>query len=71
MSTPVKLTLEANKTYHFCTCGKSTDGVLCDGSHKGTEFVPTQFTVEKTNEYYLCACKKSKNLPFCDGSHVS
>ena len=71
MSTPVKLNLEVNKTYHFCTCGKSTDGVLCDGSHKGTEFKPTQFTVEKTDEYYLCACKKSKNLPFCDGSHAS
>ena len=70
MSTPVKLTLEANKTYHFCTCGKSVDGVLCDGSHKGTAFKPTQFTVEKTDEYYLCACKKSKNLPFCDGSHA-
>ena len=70
MSTPVKLTLEANKTYHFCTCGKSADGVLCDGKHKGTEFKPTQFTVEKTDEYYLCPCKKSKNLPFCDGSHA-
>ena len=69
MSTPVKIKLEANKTYHFCTCGKSADGVLCDGSHKGTSFTPSQFTVEKTDEYYLCACKRSGNLPFCDGTH--
>jgi len=70
MLTPVKVNLEANKKYHFCTCGKSSDGVLCDGSHKGTEFKPTQFSVEKTQDYYLCACKKSGNLPFCDGSHT-
>jgi len=70
MSTPVKLTLEANKTYHFCTCGKSADDVLCDGSHKGTAFKPAAFSIEKTDEYSLCACKKSKNLPFCDGSHT-
>ena len=67
--TPVKVELQANKTYHFCTCGKSKDGVLCDGSHKGTTFTPTPFSVEKTGEYHLCACKKSQNLPFCDGSH--
>ena len=69
MSTPVKIKLEVNKTYHFCNCGKSADGVLCDGSHKGTSLTPTQFTVEKTDEYYLCACKRSGNLPFCDGTH--
>ena len=69
MATPIKTILEANKNYYFCTCGKSSDKVLCDGSHKGTEFTPTQFTVEKTQDYYLCPCKKSANLPFCDGSH--
>jgi CDGSH-type Zn-finger protein len=69
MSTPVKITLEANKSYHFCTCGKSKDKVLCDGSHQRTSFTPTEFSVEKTGEYYLCGSKKSGNLPFCDGSH--
>lgn len=69
MQTPVKVTLEANKTYHFCTCGKSADGVLCDGSHKGTTFTPQQFTVDKTKEYALCTCKKSQKVPFCDGTH--
>lgn len=69
MSTPVKIKLEANKSYHFCTCGKSENKVLCDGSHQGTSFTPTQFSVEKTQEYYLCSSKKSGNLPFCDGSH--
>lgn len=70
MATPVKMLLEAGKNYHFCTCGKSASKVLCDGSHKGSEFVPTNFSVSETKEYYLCACKKSANLPFCDGSHA-
>ena len=69
MATPVKVKLEAEKTHYFCTCGKSADGVLCDGSHKGTAFKPQPFTVDTTKEYSLCACKKSGNLPFCDGTH--
>lgn len=70
MKAPVKLNLEANKEYHYCTCGKSKDGIFCDGSHQGTEFLPKVFSVEKTKDYYLCSCKKSKNEPFCDGSHA-
>jgi len=31
MKHPIKVYLEKGKTYHFCTCGKSADGVLCDG----------------------------------------
>jgi CDGSH-type Zn-finger protein len=69
MATPVKVNLEANKTHYFCTCGKSEDGVLCDGSHKGTTYTPKPFTVDTTKEYSLCACKKSGNIPFCDGTH--
>lgn len=69
MLTPVKMNLKAGKKYYYCTCGKSADGVLCDGAHKGTAFVPSVFTVEESKEYSLCSCKKSKSPPFCDGSH--
>ena len=61
--------LEANKEYYYCTCGKSADGIFCNGAHKGTEFTPKVFTVTETKEYHLCGCKKTKNAPFCDGSH--
>ncbi|MDX1808551.1 MAG: CDGSH iron-sulfur domain-containing protein [Sulfurospirillaceae bacterium] len=71
MAQPVKVSLEAGKNYYFCTCGKSTDGVLCSGAHKGSEFTPTIFSVEESKDYHLCACKKSANVPFCDGSHKS
>ena len=37
--------LEANKEYYYCTCGKSEDGIFCNGAHKGTEFTPKVFTV--------------------------
>ncbi len=67
---PVQVALEVDKEYYFCTCGKSEDGVFCNGSHKGTEFSPKVFTVEKSKDYHLCACKKSANMPYCDGSHA-
>jgi len=69
MSKPVAIKLEADKSYYHCTCGKSADGVLCDGNHKGTGKTPLEFKVGESKEYYLCPCSKSKNLPFCDGSH--
>ena len=71
MMRPVKVSLEAGKDYYFCTCGKSANGVLCNGTHKGSQFAPTLFSVEESKDYHLCACKKSANMPFCDGSHKS
>jgi len=70
VSTPVKINLEANKDYYYCTCGKSEDGIFCNGAHQGTEFTPKVFSVEKTKEYYLCPCKKTEAEPFCDGAHT-
>ena len=69
MQTPVKVTLKANQDYFYCTCGKSKDGVFCDGSHKGTGFTPMKFSVNEEKDYHLCSCKRSSNQPFCDGSH--
>lgn len=69
MKHPVKKYLEKGKTYHFCTCGNSEDGVLCDGSHKGTDFKPEEFIATRNADSYLCLCKKSAT-PYCDGSHA-
>jgi CDGSH iron-sulfur domain-containing protein 3 len=68
---PVKVQVEAGKTYHWCACGKSQDQPICDGSHKGTGFTPLAWTADQTGEKYFCACKQSKAAPFCDGSHKS
>lgn len=69
MSQPIKVNLEENKEYYYCTCGKSEDKVFCNGSHQGTGFSPKVFTVSESKDYYLCTSKKTKNAPFCDGSH--
>ncbi len=66
---PVEVKLEANKTYYWCSCGKSKNQPFCDGSHKGSEFAPKAFSVSEDQTAWLCVCKKTKNAPFCDGSH--
>lgn len=67
--TPIKVALEAGKTYFFCTCGHSTNQPFCDGSHKGTGFAPEPFESEKDGDAFLCQCKHTGNVPFCDSSH--
>lgn len=65
---PYAVELEAG-TYRWCSCGQSTKQPFCDGSHKGTDFLPKAFTVEEHKTYYLCGCKHTTNAPFCDGKH--
>jgi len=70
MKFPVRTYLNKGETYQFCTCGNSKDGVLCDGSHKGTDFKPKEFIATRNTEFHLCLCKKSSCTPFCDGTHA-
>jgi len=67
---PAAVDLEKGQEYYFCACGKSSNQPFCDGSHKGTDFVPQAFTAEESGTAYLCACKQSGNFPFCDGKHA-
>lgn len=66
---PKGVKLEAGVEYHVCACGRSADGIFCDGSHEGTECLPKTLIVEKTKPYLICLCKSSRNFPFCDGIH--
>jgi len=68
---PIAVQLEEGKTYAWCSCGKSSKQPFCDGSHKGSSFVPKVFVATETKTAYLCACKKTKNPGFCDGTHKS
>lgn len=66
---PFFVSVEKGKRYAWCACGRSKTQPFCDGSHKGTNIVPTVFTAEKTEGVLLCGCKKTKGPPFCDGAH--
>jgi CDGSH-type Zn-finger protein len=65
---PYALELEAGD-YFWCACGKSKTQPFCDGSHKGTEFIPLKFTLQEKTKVWLCGCKHSKKKPYCDGTH--
>ena len=66
---PADLELEPG-TYYWCACGRSAKQPFCDGSHKGTDFVPLKFEVAAAGKQALCLCKHSGKKPFCDGSHA-
>ncbi len=66
---PIGAELEEGKKYAWCSCGLSANQPFCDGSHKGTSFVPTIIEAEETKTAYLCTCKQAANGVYCDGSH--
>ena len=66
---PFVLDVEAGKTYYWCACGESKNQPFCDGSHKGTEFVPLAYTAAQAGKAAFCGCKHTKGQPMCDGSH--
>ena len=66
---PIKVSLEKDKEYFFCTCGRSSNQPFCDGSHEGSSFSPKPFKVDRDREIWLCACKQTSKVPYCDGTH--
>ena len=66
---PVRCELEAG-TYWWCACGLSQKQPFCDGSHKGTGFVPTKLELTAPKRVMLCQCKATQKAPYCDGSHA-
>lgn len=67
---PIKVNLEKDKRYAWCTCSHSSGQPFCDGSHRAQNATPSMgFSVEENKEAYLCTCKQTSNPPYCDGSH--
>ena len=67
---PYMETLEADKDYYWCTCGKSAKQPFCDGAHKAAgEFTPLKFQVYEAKNYALCGCRRNDGKPFCNGAH--
>lgn len=65
---PALVTLEPGP-FAWCSCGKSSTQPFCDGTHKGTRFIPVLFKIAEKRDAWLCQCKQSKNAPFCDKTH--
>ena len=57
-------------TKYWCACGESKNQPYCDGSHKGTEFVPVAVEIKEDKKVAWCGCKHTGNGAFCDGSHA-
>jgi len=66
---PIAVEVEKDKSYYWCSCGKSSKQPFCDGSHQGSEFTPVVYKAEETKKVFFCACKQTNNQPLCDGSH--
>ena len=66
---PLALDVESGKQYAWCSCGRSKNQPLCDGSHVGTDHLPVIFKADESKTVYLCGCKKTGHKPFCDGTH--
>ena len=67
---PFATAVEAGKDYWWCACGLSRNQPFCDGSHKGTTFVPVEFVMIEKKKVSLCTCRRTKKTPYCDGTHA-
>ena len=66
---PKPVELKAGETVWWCSCGRSKNQPLCDGSHAGTDFSPMEFTADKDGRFFFCQCKQTASPPLCDGAH--
>ena len=70
IKTPIKVSLEPDTKYAWCTCSHSENQPFCDGSHRKHNATPSMvFEVVEPKDAWLCTCKKTRNAPYCDGSH--
>ena len=68
-NSPIGIDVLEGKSYFWCTCGISSKQSFCDGSHKGTEFVPLKYLADQSKKVFFCSCKQTNDQPLCDGSH--
>ena len=59
----IAVEVEKDKSYYWCSCGKSAKQPFCDGSHKATEITPIAYKADETKKMYLCACRQSNKQP--------
>ena len=67
---PIKVDLEQDKRYGWCTCSHSENQPFCDGTHRAHNKPGSLgFSSAEAKEAWLCTCKQTSNPPYCDGTH--
>ncbi len=56
-------------TYFWCACGRTAKQPFCDGSHKGTAFIPQKVVIDETRLVAWCMCRHSEKGYLCDNKH--
>jgi len=66
----VKVELQPNRTYYWCSCGYAHRQAFCDQACKNLrgDFRPLKFTSPKYQVAELCMCKSTDKPPYCDQS---
>ena len=50
--------VEKDKSYYWCSCGKSSKQPFCDASHKGTEFSQLYIKLKKPKKCFFALVNK-------------
>ena len=48
---PIGVNVLEGKSYFWCSCGISSKQPFCDGSHKGTDFVPLKYLADQSKKF--------------------
>ena len=60
----IAVNVERDKSYYWCSCGKSSKQPFCDGSHKGTEFNPVVYKADLTKKCFFVLVNRLTINPF-------
>ena len=62
--TPIGIDVLEGKSYFWCTCGVSSKQPFCDGSHKGTDFIPMKYLADQSKKVFFVLANKQMILLF-------
>ena len=60
LKSPIDIDVVKEKTYYWCSCGKSKKQPFYDGSNKGSEFSPKAYKAEESKKTFSTAVSKPK-----------
>ena len=55
---PIGINVIEGKSYFWCTCGISSKQPFCDGSHKGTKFIPLKYLADQSKKFFSAHVSK-------------